>query len=728
MRTPLIALSAIVASVIAPHAQAQVQAQAPVPAQTKAEEITVTTTRRTSATAWSAAETPGAVDSVNAANIRNGQPLVNLSESLVRVPGLTANNRQNQAQDLQISVRGFGARASFGIRGVRLLVDELPATFPDGQAQGAVVPLTTLERIEVLRGPWAVAYGNAAGGVIHAFSAPAGTQPGLRADVMAGPYAQTRVSVAGEWSGAEADAASRWQGLRSELTRYRAQGFRRHSAVVRDQWSTRADWTPAPGQQLSLHANALDQPETEDPLGLTAQQFADDPRQAGTGAATFNTRKSVRQRQAGAVWRGGEAGWSWTAVLHGGARSVRQFLSTPVAAQTPAGSSGGVVDLARDFAGLSLRAGQEAATHFWQAGIDWDRSDEARKGFENFDATGRLGVIGRLRRDESTVVTGRDVFAQAGVLQSLAQGESLRWLAGVRSASVRFATTDRFIAPGNGDDSGELAYRATTGSVGLSWTAAPGVHLHASVGRGFETPTTVELAYRTDGASGFNGSLRASTSRQAEAGIKWRGAAAEGRAAARAEATVFHILTQDEIVPASNSGGRTTFQNGGRTARRGIELSLRWPLARDWSVEGNASWIDARFREGYRNSNGAGSALVVRDIAAGNALPGIPVQTIFASLGHRLDQPGYSWAVDITRRGDVWADDRNSTRVAGATVLALRFMHRMRVQGYEVESWLRIDNLGDRRYAGSVIVNETNERYFESAPGRGVMAGVRVRF
>lgn len=697
----------------------------PGPAQTSPapEEITVTATRRISSGTWSAAETPGAVDAVNAANIRNGQPLVNLSESLVRIPGLTANNRQNQAQDLQVSIRGFGARASFGIRGLRLLVDELPATFPDGQAQGAVVPLTTLERIEVLRGPWAVAYGNAAGGVIHAFSAPAGRAPGLRVDAMAGPYRQWRMSMGGEWRGAAEPDAAGLQGLRSEFTRHAAQGWRRHSAVVRDQLSLRADLQPVTGQQLALHAHALDQPETQDPLGLTAAQFAEDPRQAGTGAESFNTRKSVRQRQAGAVWRGEVDGWSWTAVLHGGARDVRQFLATPVAAQTPAGSGGGVVDLSRSFGGVSLRAGREAPHHFWQAGLDWDRSQEARKGFENFDTAGRLGVMGRLRRDEDTQVTGRDVFAQAGVHQAFAGTQSVRLLAGVRQSAVRFATTDRYIATGNGDDSGRLGYRATTGSAGLSWTAAPGVHLHASIGRGFETPTTVELAYRADGRSGFNDSLRASRSRQAEAGIKLRGA--DGL---RAEATVFHIVSEDEIVPASNSGGRTTFQNGGRTLRKGVEVSLRWPFARDWSLDGNASWIDARFREGYRNTSGFGSTLVVRDIAAGNDLPGIPAQAVFASISHRQNQPGLSWAVDLTRRGALWADDRNSTRVSGASVLALRVMHRARVWGHEVESYLRLDNITGRKYAGSVIVNEANERYFESAPGRGVMAGVRVRF
>ncbi len=445
------------------------------------EEITVTATRRTSAAAWTASETPGAIDVLSAANIRNGQPLVNLSESLVRVPGLTANNRQNQAQDLQISVRGFGSRASFGIRGLRLLVDELPATFPDGQAQGAVVPLGAVERIELLRGPWAVAYGNAAGGVIHAFSSSAGTQPGWRFGGMAGPYGQWRTSVAGEW--APALPESRVLGLRSELTRFAADGWRRHSAVVRDQWSSRADFTPASGQQLTLIANTLDQPETQDPLGLTAAQIAEDPRQAGTGAESFNTRKSVRQRQAGAVWRGEADGWNWTAVMQGGTRGVRQFLATPVASQTPAGSSGGVVDLSRDFGSVSLRAGRESAMYFWQAGIDWDRSDEARKGFENFDAGGRLGVLGRLRRDESTAVTGRDVFAQAGWKQAIDSVQSLRWLAGVRQSQVSFDTRDRYIAPGNGDDSGRLDYRATTGSLGLSWTQLPGLHWHASVGR-----------------------------------------------------------------------------------------------------------------------------------------------------------------------------------------------------------------------------------------------------
>ncbi|MDX2220567.1 MAG: TonB-dependent receptor [Burkholderiales bacterium] len=689
-------------------------AMTPAPAIAPVEEIVVTATRR----AARSVDTPASIDQVDVANIRTRQPMVNLSESLAAVPGLTLNNRQNYAQDLQISSRGFGSRATFGIRGLRLLVDELPATFPDGQAQGAVVPLASLERIEVLRGPWAVAYGNASGGVIHAFSARAGRDPGVRVDAYAGPYRQQRVGVIGEGSlklgGAE------W-GVRADISRFAADGFRAHSRVERSQLALRADADLGDKHSLTLILNALEQPDTQDPLGLTRAQFDADPRQAGTGAEQFNTRKSVRQQQAGAVLRGEEGAWEWTAVAHGGARRVVQFLSTPVGAQTPATSSGGVVDLDRKFAGASLRIGQSHAAWQWLAGVELEQSEETRRGFNNFDDAGRVGVAGRLRRDEDTRVRGADAWAQATWTASPAW----RVMAGLRSSSVKFRVTDRFIASGNADDSGSLSQRATTPTFGVLHSLSDGLNVYASIGRGFETPTAVELAYRTDGASGLNTELRAGGSRHAEVGLKWR----QGLAW-RANIAAFTVRTDDEIVPASNAGGRTTFRNGGETTRRGLEASLRWRPDDDWQLALAGTWLTAKFDDGFSTTTIVSGVATTRTVAAGNALPGVPSRTLNAQLNWREGQPGWSAAIEANHRGRMWADDRNTAFAPAATTLGARVSHRSRVQALnaEVTWYVRADNLTDRRFTGSVIVNEANERYFESAPGRGISAGANIRW
>ena len=141
-------------------------AQSPEPPTFEADAVVVTATR----IEQKSFDLPASIDAVGKAAIQDQQLRVNISESLGGVPGLVANNRYNYAQDLQISIRGFGARASFGVRGVKLYQDGIPFTMPDGQGQTGSFALDTAKRIEVLRGPFAALYGNASGGVIQLFT------------------------------------------------------------------------------------------------------------------------------------------------------------------------------------------------------------------------------------------------------------------------------------------------------------------------------------------------------------------------------------------------------------------------------------------------------------------------------------------------------------------------------------------------------------------------------
>jgi iron complex outermembrane receptor protein len=446
-------------------------------------------------------------------------------------------------------------------------------------------------------------------------------------------------------------------------------------------------------------------------------QFEADSRQAGTNAQLFNTRKSVRQHQLGGIWRLESGRAHWTVVAHTGNRKVVQFLATPVAAQSATTSSGGVVDLDRGFAGASARMNLEGGNWQWTLGMEAEASDETRQGFNNFSAVGTLGVAGELRRNESTRVNNVDLYSQAAWTLS-----EWRLLAGARVSRLGFRLRDRFVALGNPDDSGQLRFRATTPTVGILRPLGSGLSIYASAGRGFETPTTVELAYRPDGLSGFNTTLAAGRSRHAEVGLKWRDGSHW-----RADLALYRVQTDNEIVPATNAGGRTTFQNGGRTARHGAELSARWRPDSSWQLALAASHIRAEFRDGFRSTTTANNTVTTRIVEAGNALPGVPAQQWFAELTWRPNQAGWSAALDLTRRSRIWADDRNSFAISGATWANARLLHRGLWQGMKVESFLRMDNITDRRYAGSVIVNEANDRFVESAPGRSVSLGITLQ-
>ncbi|GAB1406459.1 hypothetical protein MASR1M8_03780 [Thermomonas brevis] len=450
---------------------------------------------------------PGAVDVVDGAALRDGQRQVSLAEALARVPGITVVDRQNFAQDLQLQSRGFGARSSFGIRGIRLVVDGVPASALDGQGQAASFPLGLLDRIEVLRGPLALQYGNASGGAVVGHGDP-GDADAAEFDAWIGSHRSRRVQ--GDLAGGS--DALRWRVLGS---RFATDGERAHAGASRTQVAGIAQWTGEAGDRLRLAINSLWQPETDDPLGLTPEQWRSDPRGTASQAIAFDTRKRIANHQLGLRWERGYAPGreAWLGG-HGVQRDVRQFLAIPAAAQRAPTHAGGVIALARGETGVE-------AGHRWSTdaaslavGLQSGRLEEHRRGFENFDGD-RLGVQGRLRRDERNRVRSVEAFA-VGQWQP-----APHWnvLAGVRGARWRMASRDGYIAAGNPDDSGALAFRQAAWSLGTAYAFWSG-EAFASIGSGYELPTINELAYRPDGDSGFNMALRPSRTQSVEAGAR----------------------------------------------------------------------------------------------------------------------------------------------------------------------------------------------------------------
>lgn len=645
---------------------------------------------------------PLAIDRIESHRLREDKAQVDLSESLNRVPGIVVQNRHNYAQDLQVSSRGFGARAAFGVRGVRLIADGIPATMPDGQGQTATFSLGSAERIEVLRGPFAALYGNASGGLIQLFTQDAPARPSLRPSLSLGSYGSGRaaLNVAGE-SGA--------LNYVLDASRFRTDGYRAHSAARREQVNAKFGISLPGGGRLTAVANTLEQPDTQDPLGLTRDQFQVNPRQATADARVFDTRKSIAHRQAGLIYeRPLDGGGRLRLAGYGGGREVMQFLAIPLAAQNLPRSAGGVVDLDRTFGGLSVRhtlaRGGDAGEYKLTTGIEHDRMDERRRGYVNDN-----GVAGALKRDQDDTATSTDLFAI---------GEwslTPRWVlaGGARASRVRFRSADRFVTADNPDDSGAVRYSGTSFALGLLYKPSDALRFYANAGRGFETPTLAELAYRAGGASGFNGALRPSRAAQVETGIKAN--LASGQLLRWA---VFDITTRDEIVVNQASGGRTDFANAGRTRRQGMELS--WEAAFEHGFEAYVAWtlIDARYRDRFST---AGTS-----IPSGKRLPGVAANTMYAELVWR-HAAGWHAGIELRRVGSIPVNDLNSESADAYTVAAARIGAEQRGRGWRMQQFLRIDNLTDRRYAGSVIVNDnTNRRYYEPAPGRNFLLGLET--
>ncbi len=661
------------------------------PAFAQVETVVVTATR----SPQSALEIPASIDRIPGDDIREDRAMVNLSESLARVPGIAVLNRQNYAQDLQVQSRGFGARATFGVRGIRLVTDGIPATMPDGQGQAATFALGSAEQIEVLRGPFSALYGNASGGVIVLETMDGPQTPSAEIDASAGSY--------GTWRGA-LKFGGQWGAVNGigDLSRFHTDGYRDHSAATRDQFNGKLRYGG-----LTVVANSLRQPDTQDPLGLTRAQFEQDPRQATPQAAQFNTQKSISQDQVGGTFKQRVGEGRAEAMLYVGQRQVEQFLAIPVATQNALTHSGGIVNLDRNYGGGALRWFTRVAGVNLSVGAEYDVMYERRKGFINNN-----GTSGALKRDEDNTVNSAAAYAQA----EWKFADRWRLHGGVRASRVNFYSKDHFIAPGNPDDSGERGYRATTPVAGILFRASENLSYYGNLGRGFETPTFTEIAYR-NGGSGLNFGLGASNSTHGELGVK-----SIMPGVASVTGAVFKIATANEIVVDTNSGGRAIYKNAGQTDRKGIELGGVTLLPGRFQLRAAYTYLEATFRDSFVTSITTTPASVT--VPAGATLPGVAKNQFYGELRYR--QGPFHAALETLHRTSMPVNDPNSDFADGFTVWNLAAGLVQQRARWRVAEFVRVDNLGNRSYTGSVIVNETNFRYFEPAPRRNMSGGIQA--
>lgn len=662
----------------------------------------VITGSRYQASGW---RLPFSVNRIDAEQATLGKPGVNLSEALGSVPGLVVQNRQNYAQDLQISSRGFGARSAFGIRGIKLLADGVPLSNPDGQGQAATFDLDTLDRIEVLRGPFASVYGSNSGGVIQLFSRDGEGAPKVSVDTSKAANGTSRTRVAAEGGNDKA-------GFTINRSHFETDGYRDHSGAILDKTFAKLTLYPDDVSKLSLSFSELDQNDTQDPQGLTWQQVQSDRRAAAPSALEFNTRKTVDHRQLALNYERSFAAGTWQSTLYSGTRRVIQYQSIPVGVQSNPSHSGGVIDFERQFHGIGNRWIQSfdlgSSLLTVTTGLDYDYSRDDRQGYENFVGT-TLGVKGNLRRDERNEVTSLSPYVQAAW-----QLGKLDLQAGLRHSQVEFDVDDRFLS--NGDDSGSVTYRKLMPTLGASYALLPDLNIYASWGKGVETPTLNELSYSGNGG-GFGFDLKPASSEQIEVGLKARLADATSL-----QLALFQIDTDDELVVESASGGRSRFRNAAQTRRRGVELALESRLSDTLRASLAYTQIDAVYSKDFTSNN--------RLIESGNKLPGIPARTLYGELAW---QPlgWFSTAVEGLYRSQLYVEDSNTAKAAPSYALfnwQARF--EQKVGALTFNQVLRIDNLMDREYIGSVIVGDGNGRYYEPGPERAwyVGAGVQYQF
>lgn len=590
-------------------------------------------------------DTPAAVSVVNGDEMRQAAPRVNLSESLGAVPGLQVQNRQNYAQDLQLSIRGFGSRSTYGVRGLRIYVDGIPATMPDGQGQTSNIDIGSVDTIEVLRGPFSALYGNSSGGVINVTSQTGTQPPTVEASSYYGSFGTWHYGM--KATGAVGDGSHAGDvDYTVSTNRFTTHGYRDHSGARKNLANARLGVRINDVSKLTLLLNSVDI-KANDAGGLTADEWHDNPRQSPRGDQ-YNTRKNTRQTQAGLRYeRQLSAQDDLSVMMYAGERETTQFQSIPRAPQLKPSHAGGVIDLTRHYQGIDTRLthrGELLVPVTLTAGLDYENMSERRKGYENFvmvNGAPQYGEQGALRRNERNLMWNVDPYLQTQWQLT----DKLSLDAGVRYSSVWFDSNDYYITPGNGDDSGDASYHKWLPAGSLKYALTDAWNVYLSAGRGFETPTINELSYRSDNQSGLNFGLKPSTNDTVEIGSKTR--IGNGLLTA----ALFQTDTDNEIVVDSSSGGRTSYKNAGKTRRQGMELGLDQQFGESWRLKAAWTWLDATYR-----TNVCGDAS-----CNGNRIPGIARNMGYASFGY---QPELGWYAgsDIRYMSDIMANDENTAK------------------------------------------------------------------
>ncbi len=623
--------------------------------------------------------TPAAVSVVEQADIQDARPTLGLYEALVGVPGLVVQSRNNASQDLRLSIRGFGARSAFGIRGVTVVVDGFPETLPDGQTNVDALDLAMVSRIEVLRGLASSLYGNAAGGVVSLTTEDGPARPFVEARTVNGDFGLWKLNV----KGGGTSGPVRWL---VGVSRWEQEGWRPQSATRQVQVNGKVGWKPSAGTEWTAVVSLVDAPRAEDPGALTREEWEADPRRAAPANLSARAGEAVRQARVGLTWR------QRLGDVH--EVEARGFVS-PRSFQTAL--PGVVVAFDRRFEGLTARYTNRAPLlgrrNRLTLGAEAQGQRDWRKNFDN--AGGRPGSTRQL--DQREDVTGLGLYAQ----EEWEPLQHLTVVAGARYDVSRYAVEDYLV--GDGDGTGTRAFQQPTGRLGVVWAPEQRVSLFASLTQSFEAPTTTELALPPGSGGGLSRDLRPQRSNGAEVGARgllggWL----------RYDVALYAVWLRDGLVRFEDESTRAYFRNTGRSRHVGAEVALE-------------ARVTERLR--VRAAYNALAATLSSGALAGKKVPGIPTHQASGDVVYQ-HPAGPLAAVEVFSAGGMFADDANTVRVPLAWVVNARLGHRFTWGAFEVSPFLGLQNLLSAPAIDNVRVNAARGRYFEPLPPMTLYAGV----
>lgn len=643
--------------------------------------IVVTASRAPSTTA------PASFSLIDWSSLRLSNPAITIEEPLRRVPGVFVQNSFNFAQDQRIAIRGFGTRAAFGVREIKLLVDGIPESSPDGQTQLDNLDLGSVRHFEVLRGPAAALYGNASGGVINILTDDHPGTPFIETRMTGGSHGVQRHQLKGGDSLGPVDY--RFTGSWSSID-----GYRQHAKAESWFFGGKARIHLNDQSSLSTHFNYASSPWAQDAGGLTRAELDSNRRQSRARNVILDAGEEVHQGRLSLIYRN-ELTPGHTLTLNQ-YTVLREFANKlPI---LPAAGDG-IVKFARLGVGGGLKHVWDTPANRLITGVDLEFQTDDRQRYANL--AGNQGALG-LDQQESVLSIGPFLRNEYRL------NDTIQLTAGLRYDNVRFDADDRFLA--DGDDSGSRPVDQLSWSTGGQLQARTNIQLFASIGTAFQTPTTTELANPT-GGGGFNPVVQPQTSVTYEIGCR-----AELTSHLKSEISLFHTQISDELIPFTSPSGRDFFRNAGRSKRSGIELSLDLEISPGWNWLSSYTIIDSRYQD-YVTAGGTFS---------GNREPGIPAHQLFTEISWQSTS-GFFGGLDLQFVDQFHLNDANTAKNEAYTLLNCRLGYTASIGRAKLTPFVAVNNLLNQRYNGQTRLNAFGGRFFEPTPRLTAYGGLTLK-
>ena len=631
-----------------------------------------------------------AISVIGKDEIQRGRQQLGLDESLSGVPGVFIQNRFNFSRDLRISIRGFGARSAFGIRGVKILVDGIPETLPDGQSNSDGIDLGSTERIEVIRGPSSSLYGNASGGVINITSERGPSIPFVETRLSAGEFGFSQVQF-------KAGGDTGRLNYLLNISDMQYDGYRTHSETENTSLNARLTFTIDDESELAIVLHATDQPVANDPGGINLAQAQADPTSARQRNVDFATGEVMKQQRFGLSYR----------KSFGERHEIRlrnYYVWRDFANLLPF-TGGGSTQFDRFFVGgggtYAYNGKLWGRPNSLIVGMDLDRQDDDRQRFDN-----NTGVLGPMISDQNELVTNVGLFVQ----NEIALSDKLLLTLGLRYDEIKYEVEDKFLS--DGDDSATRTLDEVSPMVGVLFSPSEKASIYATISTAFEAPTTTQLA-NPSGTGGFNLGIDPQLATNYGVGVKGTFAKRNSY-----ELALFSIDVEDELI-VFDVGGRDIYANAGKSSRKGVELSfasepidgLRLTLAYTYSNFEFDQFID---------DNG--------NDHSGKTIPGNPENLIRGEVAY-THPSGFYAAIDALNVGELYTNNANTVTTDSYTVVNLRTgLADWRLGNWELEPFIGVNNLTDESYSAEIRINAFGGRYYEPAPVRHFYGGLAIRY